>query len=120
MSIIDSHGAIRIPHKERKNLNPCKCVRSPNGFCCHKNYCPCRKAGFYCGTACNCTRSQCDCTNTLEEKTNQYSVLPPAKKPKVEEPPPSPGLSVSTEELLSNFDFVAEDLSGFAITNRMH
>ena len=111
MSITDSHGVMRIPHKDRKVLNPCKCIRSANGLCCHKNYCPCRKAGFYCGSACNCFRSQCNCTNSLITVLKEGP--PPAKKPKVEERPLSPGLSTSTDELLTSLEFTHRELSEF-------
>ena len=122
MSIVDSHGVVRIPYPDRKILNPCKCIRSSNGKCCDKNYCPCRKAGFYCGSACNCYRSHFPCTNSLElsqrdqqpQATCEY-IPQPLIKPEAENVPCSSPTDkfdgYSTDELLDEIDLMDFDYS---------
>ncbi len=121
MSIVDSHGIVRIPYPDRKILNPCKCIRSSSGKCCDKNYCPCRKAGFYCGSACNCYRSHFPCTNspeqtqTVQQPQATCECIPqPSNKPEAENVPysssPDKFDGYSTDELIDFMEFNYEDL----------
>ncbi len=53
-------GAIRIPHRVRPCIAPCSCGVDRKMRCCAKGYCPCRKAGVYCGELCKCCDVLCD------------------------------------------------------------
>jgi len=67
----DTTGAIRIPHSAQPSLTPCNC-RCRLGECsCMKNYCPCRKAGFYCGASCKCSNHSCGNQPPPSEQTEQ-------------------------------------------------
>ena len=65
MSVVDTAGILRRPNKRKKVLEPCRCRDKGDG-CCVKDYCPCRKAGFYCGAACRCAMG-CGCGNRCPE-----------------------------------------------------
>ena len=70
---VDTAGFIRIRHKRSRPLEPCKC-RCDGGVCCAKNYCPCRKAGFYCGEACSCICNKQECDNSLNYQQTENSL----------------------------------------------
>jgi len=89
-SVRDTMGCIRIPHADKKTLSPCKCSVSRSGFCCKKNYCPCRKNGFFCGDACTCQRSMGTCSNSIvleqqgEDEVLAIEAPSPCKKQRCE------------------------------------
>lgn len=101
--VTDSAGCLRIPHKNvRIKLDPCKCKRQ-SGQCCSKGYCPCKKAGYYCGPACACYHNGCGCSNReLQDEVEHVS-----KKPKLE---------VQEETLLEEgeIELTAEDIENLS------
>tara|TARA_R100000951_G_scaffold6681_1_gene6689 strand:- start:1704 stop:2093 length:390 start_codon:yes stop_codon:yes gene_type:complete len=117
MSCVDSVGCIRIARDDRKILRPCKCTPK-NGACCHKNYCPCRKAGFYCGDSCRCRcNSIFPCANDFasntselenENKEEDTNADRSSKRLKYETPQKdiesSPALSYETAQILKDLD----------------
>ena len=55
----DTTGTVRIPNGAMPLLTPCNCRCRFGEQACRKNYCPCRKAGFYCGASCKCRSHDC-------------------------------------------------------------
>ena len=65
--IYDTMGAKRIPHRKRPCITPCTCKLDSKSKCCSKGYCPCRKAGVYCGELCQCVEEKCYNSYTRDE-----------------------------------------------------
>ena len=100
MVVRDTTGAIRIPHEAMPSLTPCNCRCRIGEQACRKNYCPCRKAGFYCGASCKCRHHSC-CNRSPQDqlspqegqeeetqnqqpdpkrqKTSDHSMMPPER-----------------------------------------
>lgn len=85
-SVKDSAGCTRLPRADHKLLDPCKCSKSTKGQYCDKNYCPCRKRGYYCGSECDCRKCNGDCCNSsgadLPIDQPEAKVQSPTKKRK--------------------------------------
>ena len=68
-TVMDSRGFIRQV-RATKPITPCACKPGLGGCSCKLGYCPCRKAGVYCGAGCQCRRSNTQCCNEPENKTS--------------------------------------------------
>ena len=76
---MDTAGVVRIKHKTRRELEPCNCPCSGD-LACRKNYCPCRKMGYYCGSACKCQCKNCANSSYYEASTNSRNENKRVKK----------------------------------------
>ena len=76
---MDTAGVIRIKHKTERVLEPCNCPCSGD-LACRKNYCPCRKMGYYCGSACKCQCKNCANSPYYEPTTNSRNENKRVKK----------------------------------------
>ncbi len=71
----DSAGIQRIAHDSNVQLDPCKCKPNADGVCCVKKYCPCKKAGYFCGSACSCMCSDLYCANQVSVTTKEMAMV---------------------------------------------
>ena len=118
----DTTGAIRIRHKAIPSLTPCNCRCRFGEQACRKKYCPCVKAGFYCGPSCKCRHH--DCNNRVPQDDETGKVQEPEtcnnekSKPKRQkttnhetvEKPLTEAQLVTCEEILAHATEI--DLSG--------
>jgi len=95
VTVRDTTGAIRIAHSAMPPLTPCNCRCRLGETSCRKNYCPCRKAGFYCGPSCKC-RNHC-CGN--QPPSEQIEPLQEPMQEPMQEPPQAQN-ELTEEDLL--------------------
>lgn len=108
---VDTTGTIRIPHETSIMLKPCKCRLRIGQPCCAKDYCSCRKAGFYCGPSCKCWGRSCCNRHHSQENTQinetQTQASIPEDTPDQKQPDSEALDKLEQETLILDFDYDA-------------